>query len=54
VLQKDQAAAFVSLQGVAMRRPSRIHISIETDRDTITRVLVGGRSVLVGRGELTV
>lgn len=54
VLQKDQAAAFVSLQGVAMRRPSRIHISIETDRGTITRVRVGGRSVLVGRGELNV
>jgi predicted PhzF superfamily epimerase YddE/YHI9 len=37
-----------------MRRPSRIHISIETDRDTIRRVRVGGRSVLVGRGELNV
>jgi trans-2,3-dihydro-3-hydroxyanthranilate isomerase len=54
LLRKEQAAAFVSLQGVAMRRPSRIHISIETDRETITRVRVGGRSVLVGRGELNV
>jgi trans-2,3-dihydro-3-hydroxyanthranilate isomerase len=54
LLEKDQAASFVSLQGVAMRRPSRIHISIETDRDTIRRVRVGGRSVLVGRGELNV
>jgi predicted PhzF superfamily epimerase YddE/YHI9 len=33
-----------------MRRPSRIHISIEADGDAITRVRVGGRSVLVGDG----
>ena len=43
----------VSLQGVKMLRPSRIHISIDADGDEITRVRVGGRSVLVGHGELT-
>ncbi len=43
---------FVSLQGVAMQRPSRIHISISLDGDRITRVRVGGRSVLVGHGIL--
>ena len=42
----------VSLQGVKMRRPSRIHISIESKGDEITRVRVGGRSVLVGDGRL--
>ena len=47
------ARNIVSLQGVAMRRPSRIHISIETNGEAITRVRVGGRSVLVGTGELT-
>jgi trans-2,3-dihydro-3-hydroxyanthranilate isomerase len=52
LLPPDRAASFVSLQGVAMRRPSRIYISIDTERDTITRVRVGGRSVIVGRGEL--
>ena len=48
------AREMLSLQGVAMRRPSRIHISIETSGAEITRVRVGGQSVLVGRGELFV
>ena len=50
----DTARSMVSLQGVAMGRPSRIHMSIDGDGDRITRVRVGGQSVLVGRGELTV
>ena len=49
----DQAGAMLSLQGVAMGRPSRIHIAIDGEPDRITRVRVGGQSVLVGRGELT-
>ena len=48
------AANTVSLQGVAMRRPSRIYISIDTRGDAITRVRVGGQSVLIGRGELEI
>ena len=40
----------LSLQGVAMGRPSRIYISIEGRPGAFTRVRVGGRSVLVGRG----
>ena len=52
VLEPGRATSFVSLQGVAMRRPSRIHISIESSGDTIARVRVGGQAVLVGRGEL--
>ncbi len=47
-----QAVAMVSLQGVAMKRPSRIHVSIDSDAGRITRVRVGGEAVLVGRGEL--
>jgi len=43
----------ISLQGVQMLRPSRIHVSLDTSGDTITRVRVGGRSVLVGEGKLT-
>lgn len=54
VVSPATARAMVSLQGVAMGRPSRIHISIEGDADRITRVRVGGQSVLVGRGELSV
>jgi trans-2,3-dihydro-3-hydroxyanthranilate isomerase len=48
----DTARRMLSLQGVAMGRPSRVHISIDSDEDRITRVRVGGVSVLVGRGEL--
>ena len=44
----------LSLQGAAMGRPSRVHISIDGDEDRITRVRVGGVSVLVGRGEIVV
>jgi trans-2,3-dihydro-3-hydroxyanthranilate isomerase len=52
----DAAAAqqIVSLQGAAMRRPSRIHIGIDSDAGRITRVRVGGESVMVGRGELEI
>jgi predicted PhzF superfamily epimerase YddE/YHI9 len=44
----------VSLQGVAMGRASRIHISIDGSPDAITRVRVGGQAVMVGTGELRV
>jgi trans-2,3-dihydro-3-hydroxyanthranilate isomerase len=47
-----EARRIVSLQGVAMGRPSRIHISIDSDNGRITRVRVGGEAVLVGRGEI--
>jgi trans-2,3-dihydro-3-hydroxyanthranilate isomerase len=49
-----KAASMVSLQGAAMKRPSRIHISIESKDDTISRVRVGGKSVLVAEGTLRV
>jgi len=49
-----RAQQIVSLQGAQMRRPSRIHISIDSDAGRITRVRVGGESVMVGRGEITV
>jgi trans-2,3-dihydro-3-hydroxyanthranilate isomerase len=44
---------FVSLQGVKMLRPSRIHVSIEAQGERVARVRVGGRSVQVGEGSLT-
>ena len=50
---REALGRFVSLQGVKMLRPSRIHISIEAKGDEITRVRVGGRSVLIGDGRLT-
>ena len=53
VVSPEAARNIVSLQGVAMKRPSRIHISIDSNSGSITRVRVGGQSMLVGRGELT-
>ncbi|PYR93079.1 MAG: PhzF family phenazine biosynthesis protein [Acidobacteria bacterium] len=54
LLPADRLTGFVSLQGAAMQRPSRIHISIGAERDRITSVRIGGRSVLVGKGTLEV
>ena len=53
-LPKDKLRGFVSLQGAAMKRPSRIHVSIAHDGGSLTGVRVGGQSVLVGEGELRV
>jgi trans-2,3-dihydro-3-hydroxyanthranilate isomerase len=54
VVDAGKARAMVSLQGVAMRRPSQIHISIDSEAGQITRARVGGESVLVGEGSLRV
>ena len=40
----------VNLQGVAMGRPSRLHMRITEKDGAITRVQVGGKSVQVGDG----
>lgn len=53
LVPRERLSDAVSLQGVKMRRPSRIHISIDAAGEEITRVRVGGRSVLVGDGRLT-
>jgi trans-2,3-dihydro-3-hydroxyanthranilate isomerase len=52
IVPASAAGAIVSAQGVKMGRPSRIHIRIETSGAEITRVQVGGTSVLVGDGRL--
>ncbi len=49
----EKAGTIVSAQGVKMNRPSRIHIRIDAEApERITRVRVGGPSVLVGEGRL--
>ena len=48
----DKAGSIISAQGVKMGRPSRIHIKIDLAGSEITRVRVGGTSVLVGEGRL--
>jgi len=50
----EAAQKIASYQGVAMGRPSRIHIAITGRPNAITKVRVGGEAVLVGRGELVV
>jgi len=54
VVQGDAARRMISLQGVAMGRASRIHISIDGNRSEISSVRIGGEAILVGRGELLV
>ena len=54
VVSADAARNILSVQGVLMKRPSRIHISIDSHDGAISRVRVGGRSVMVGHGELTI
>jgi trans-2,3-dihydro-3-hydroxyanthranilate isomerase len=54
VVRGDATRRIVSHQGVAMGRPSHIHIAIEGDSESISRVKVGGQAVLVARGELLV
>jgi trans-2,3-dihydro-3-hydroxyanthranilate isomerase len=48
----DKAGSIVSAQGVKMGRPSRIHIKLDVLGSDVTRVRVGGTSVLVGEGRL--
>jgi trans-2,3-dihydro-3-hydroxyanthranilate isomerase len=52
LIDAGRAKHFVSLQGVKMGRPSRLHVSIDTEGATIARVRVGGTAVLVGEGLL--
>ena len=52
VVPADKAGKMLSLQGVAMGRPSHVHIAIGTEKGEITSVRVGGESVLAGEGTL--
>jgi trans-2,3-dihydro-3-hydroxyanthranilate isomerase len=54
VVPSDQAGTILSLQGVKMGRPSRVHIAIGLDGSEIRRVQVGGEAVLVGEGYLDI
>lgn len=50
---RAQMRDMVSLQGVAMGRPSRLHMRIAQDGNgAITRVQVGGKAVRVGEGTI--
>lgn len=52
LVHRNQMRDMVSLQGVAMGRPSRIHMRITEENSAITRVQVGGKAVRVGEGTI--
>ncbi len=53
LVHRDQMQDIVNLQGVAMGRPSRLHMRIEQDSDgAITRVQVGGKACTRRRGRI--
>ena len=52
VVPPERAGTILSLQGVKMGRPSRVHIAIGVAVGEITRVQVGGEAVLMGEGYL--
>ena len=50
----ERANTIVFLQGVLVRRPSRIQVSVTMTGGAITQVKVGGPAVVVGEGSVTV
>jgi trans-2,3-dihydro-3-hydroxyanthranilate isomerase len=50
VVSADTASRLVSLQGVRMGRPSRIHIALSSRAGVLEEVRVGGEAVVVGDG----
>ncbi len=54
VVRGSEAAHMISLQGVAMGRPSRIAISVVGESGEIADVRVGGKCVRLGEGFLDV
>jgi trans-2,3-dihydro-3-hydroxyanthranilate isomerase len=52
VVSADTASRLVSLQGVRMGRPSRIHIALSSRVGVLEQVRVGGEAVIVGEGTI--
>ena len=53
-LAVDRAGTMTFLQGVLARRPSRLHVRVAMSGADVTGVQVGGSSVVVGEGTMTV
>jgi trans-2,3-dihydro-3-hydroxyanthranilate isomerase len=51
-VSSDTASRLVSLQGVRMGRPSRIHIALSSRAGVLEEVQVGGEAVVVGEGTI--
>ena len=54
VVTPEQGRSILNLQGVKLRRPSWIHVSIDSDHGEISRVRVGGTSVFVAEGTMEI
>jgi trans-2,3-dihydro-3-hydroxyanthranilate isomerase len=54
LVSPEHARSILNLQGVKLGRPSWIHVSIDTEERTISRVRVGGTSVFVAEGTMEV
>jgi trans-2,3-dihydro-3-hydroxyanthranilate isomerase len=53
LVQRSELNDMVNLQGVAMGRPSRLHMRItQDDSGAISRVQVGGKAVRIGEGQI--
>ena len=52
LVHRNEMQDMVNLQGVVMGRPSRLHMRITEKDGAITRVQVGGKSVMVGDGTI--
>ena len=52
LVHRNEMRNMVNLQGVAMGRPSRLHMRIEEEEGAVSRVQVGGKAVRVGEGEI--
>jgi trans-2,3-dihydro-3-hydroxyanthranilate isomerase len=50
----ERGESIVFLQGVLVRRPSRIHVKVTSSGGEIASVKVGGTSVVVGEGSMSV
>jgi trans-2,3-dihydro-3-hydroxyanthranilate isomerase len=50
----DRTGSMVFLQGVLARRPSRLHVKVTLASGEVTGIKVGGASVVVGEGTMTV
>jgi trans-2,3-dihydro-3-hydroxyanthranilate isomerase len=48
----EQAAHLINRQGIKMRRPSEVHISVHGTADKITRVQIGGSAALASTGQI--
>jgi trans-2,3-dihydro-3-hydroxyanthranilate isomerase len=51
---RDRASSMVFLQGVLARRPSRLHVRVTMSGAEVASVQVGGASVVVGEGSMSV